>query len=101
MRLTTLPELLMVLQLSDPATLRGLLDDLLQQGRADLWHDTALISLPAHFAPTLQPQEQAELCELLTALEGCQMPRADAHGRPNLILLTNVQLEREFKCTGF
>lgn len=101
-QLTTLPELLVGLQLADPpAAVRGLLNDLLQQGRADLWHDTILISLAAHFASALQPQEQAELRELLTALEECQMPRADAHGRPTLILISTAQLEREFKRTGF
>jgi len=76
-------------------------DDLIAQSRIDLWRDTLAISLACHSAIRAgQSLSVEEMRELIGQLEQCQMPRACAHGRPTMLLLSQSQLEREFKRTG-
>ena len=77
-----------------------MLDDLLNQRRVDLWRDTLAITLACHSAIRAgQSLPLEEMRRLIEQLEQCRMPRACAHGRPTMLLLSQSQLEREFKRT--
>ncbi len=77
-----------------------MIDDLLNQRRIDLWRDTLAITLACHSAIRAgQSLPLEEMRRLIEQLEQCRMPRACAHGRPTMLLLSQSQLEREFKRT--
>jgi len=77
-----------------------MLDDLLNQRRVDLWRDTLAITLACHSAIRAgQSLPLEEMRRLIEQLEQCRMPRACAHGRPTMLLLSQSQLEREFRRT--
>ncbi len=77
-----------------------MLDDLLNQRRVDLWRDTLAITLACHSAIRAgQSLPLEEMRRLIEQLEQCRMPRACAHGRPTMLLLSQTQLEREFRRT--
>jgi DNA mismatch repair protein MutL len=90
--------------LADRATtdnLLGILDELLIGSPPDRWRDQLAITLACHSAiragKSLSPEEMRAL---VGQLESCRFPRLCAHGRPSMLHLSALQLEREFGRRG-
>jgi len=85
---------------ADRVSLTGMLemiDELLVGSPPDRWRDQLVITLACHSAvragKALSPDEMRAL---VTQLEACTFPRLCAHGRPTMLHLSALQLEREF-----
>jgi DNA mismatch repair protein MutL len=61
------------------------------------WREAMLTTLACHSSVRAgQTLSLAEMRELIEQLERCAAPRTCPHGRPTMILLSTVQLERQF-----
>jgi DNA mismatch repair protein MutL len=74
-----------------------LIDEVMSGTAPDRWREEMAITLACHSA--IRAGQQLSLDEmraLLGQLELCQYPRSCAHGRPTMLHLSQMQLEREF-----
>ena len=89
---------------ADRASLAGLLemiDELVVGSPPDRWRDQMVITLACHSAIRAgKSLGGEEMRALVTQLEGCTFPRLCAHGRPTMLHLSALQLEREFGRRG-
>ena len=78
-----------------------MVDELLVGSPPDRWRDQLTITLACHSAiragKALAPEEMRAL---VSQLEQCRFPRLCAHGRPTMLHLSALQLEREFARRG-
>ncbi len=78
-----------------------LLDELLIGSPPDRWRDQLVITLACHSAVRAgKSLGQDEMRALVAQLETCHFPRLCAHGRPTMLHLSALQLEREFGRRG-
>jgi DNA mismatch repair protein MutL len=81
--------------------LMELVDELLVGSPPDRWRDQLAITLACHSAVRAgKVMAQEEMRALVGQLEGCRFPRLCAHGRPTMLHLSALQLEREFGRRG-
>lgn len=74
-----------------------ILDTVVHGTRPDRWREEMAITLACHSAVRAgQSLSLDEMRALINQLERCQHPRACAHGRPTMLHLSTLQLEREF-----
>ncbi len=74
-----------------------ILDTVMHGSRPERWREEMAITLACHSAVRAgQTLSIDEMRALLGRLELCQHPRACAHGRPTMLHLSTLQLEREF-----
>ena len=77
--------------------LLSLLDEVVSGSAPDRWREEMAITLACHSAVRAgQTLSLDEMRALLGQLELCRYPRACAHGRPTMLHLSQMQLEREF-----
>jgi DNA mismatch repair protein MutL len=77
--------------------LLSLLDEVVGGSAPDRWREEMAITLACHSAIRAgQTLSLDEMRALLGQLELCRYPRACAHGRPTMLHLSQMQLEREF-----
>ena len=77
--------------------LLALLDEVVSGSAPDRWREDMAITLACHSAVRAgQTLSLDEMRALLGQLELCHYPRACAHGRPTMLHLSQMQLEREF-----
>jgi DNA mismatch repair protein MutL len=85
---------------ADRVSLAGMLemiDELLVGSPPDRWRDQLVITLACHSAIRAgKSLGLDEMRALVTQLEVCTFPRLCAHGRPTMLHLSALQLEREF-----
>ncbi len=85
---------------ADRVSVEGLLemiDELLVGSPPDRWRDQLVITLACHSAVRAGMTLGAEeMRALVKQLEACTFPRLCAHGRPTMLHLSALQLEREF-----
>jgi DNA mismatch repair protein MutL len=85
---------------ADRVSLAGMLemiDELLVGSPPDRWRDQLVITLACHSAIRAgKSLGLDEMRALVTQLEACTFPRLCAHGRPTMLHLSALQLEREF-----
>ncbi|MEO5953464.1 MAG: DNA mismatch repair protein MutL, partial [Chloroflexia bacterium] len=73
------------------------LDTVVHGSRPERWREEMAITLACHSAVRAgQTLSLDEMRALISQLELCQHPRACAHGRPTMLHLSTMQLEREF-----
>jgi DNA mismatch repair protein MutL len=78
-----------------------MVDELLVGSPPDRWRDQLAITLACHSAVRAgKVMAQEEMRALVAQLEGCRFPRLCAHGRPTMLHLSALQLEREFGRRG-
>ncbi len=78
-----------------------MLDELLVGSPPDRWRDQLVITLACHSAVRAgKSLGQDEMRALVAQLEICRFPRLCAHGRPTMLHLSALQLEREFGRRG-
>ncbi len=78
-----------------------LLDELLIGSPPDRWRDQLVITLACHSAVRAgKSLGLDEMRALVGQLETCHFPRLCAHGRPTMLHLSALQLEREFGRRG-
>jgi DNA mismatch repair protein MutL len=81
--------------------LMEMVDELLVGSPPDRWRDQLAITLACHSAvragKVMAPEEMRAL---VGQLERCRFPRLCAHGRPTMLHLSALQLEREFGRRG-
>jgi DNA mismatch repair protein MutL len=81
--------------------LMELVDELLVGSPPDRWRDQLAITLACHSAVRAgKVMAHEEMRALVGQLEGCRFPRLCAHGRPTMLHLSALQLEREFGRRG-
>jgi DNA mismatch repair protein MutL len=89
---------------AERASLGGLLeilDELLIGSPPDRWRDQLVITLACHSAVRAgKSLGLEEMRALVGQLETCHFPRLCAHGRPTMLHLSALQLEREFGRRG-
>ena len=89
---------------ADRVSLGGLLellDELLVGSPPDRWRDQLVITLACHSAVRAgKSLGLDEMRALVGQLETCHFPRLCAHGRPTMLHLSALQLEREFGRRG-
>ena len=74
-----------------------IIDEVMSGSPHDRWREEMAITLACHSAIRAGQQLSVdEMRALLTQLELCRYPRACAHGRPTMLHLSQMQLEREF-----
>jgi DNA mismatch repair protein MutL len=74
-----------------------LIDEVMSGTAPDRWREEMAITLACHSAIRAgQALSLDEMRALLGQLELCQYPRSCAHGRPTMLHLSQMQLEREF-----
>jgi DNA mismatch repair protein MutL len=74
-----------------------MIDELLVGSAPDRWRDQLVITLACHSAVRAgKSMGFEEMRALITQLEECAFPRLCAHGRPTMLHLSALQLEREF-----
>ena len=74
-----------------------ILDTVVHGSRPERWREEMAITLACHSAVRAgQTLSLDEMRALMGQLEMCQYPRACAHGRPTMLHLSTMQLEREF-----
>lgn len=74
-----------------------ILDTVMQGSQAGRWREELAITLACHSAVRAgQALSLDEMRALLGQLELCRYPRSCAHGRPTMLHLSQMQLEREF-----
>ncbi|MHB1295851.1 MAG: DNA mismatch repair endonuclease MutL [Anaerolineae bacterium] len=74
-----------------------LVDALLRGGESASWDESMRITLACHTAVRAgQTLSQEEMRDLVRQLERAHMPHTCPHGRPTIIHLSKVQLEKEF-----
>ncbi|HUP26851.1 MAG TPA: DNA mismatch repair endonuclease MutL [Chloroflexia bacterium] len=77
--------------------LLDILDKVVNGSAAERWREEMAITLACHSAVRAgQVLSLDEMRSLLGKLERCEHPRACAHGRPTMLHLSQLQLEREF-----
>ena len=77
--------------------LMEVLDTVVHGSRPERWREEMAITLACHSAIRAgQTLSLDEMRALIGQLELCQHPRACAHGRPTMLHLSTMQLEREF-----
>ncbi len=91
---------------SVPALVRGvdvaeriheMLQELSDGGSGTTWMDSVAISASCHTAIRAGQQlSLPEMRELVAQLERCQHPRACGHGRPTMLHMSQLELERQF-----
>jgi DNA mismatch repair protein MutL len=89
-----------------PALVRGvdiaerfyeMLRELADGGSGTTWLDSVAISASCHTAIRAGQQlTLPEMRELVAQLERCQHPRACGHGRPTMLHMSQLELERQF-----
>lgn len=89
-----------------PALVRGvniaermheMLRELVDGGSGTSWLDSVAISASCHTAIRAGQQlSLPEMRELVAQLERCQHPRACGHGRPTMLHMSQMELERQF-----
>lgn len=89
-----------------PALVRGvdiaermheMLQELADGGSGTTWLDSVAISASCHTAIRAgQSLSLPEMRELVAQLERCQHPRACGHGRPTMLHMSQLELERQF-----
>jgi len=89
-----------------PALVRGvdisermhqILQELANGGSGESWLDAVAISASCHTAIRAgQSLSLPEMRELVAQLERCEHPRACGHGRPTMLHMSQVELERQF-----
>jgi DNA mismatch repair protein MutL len=89
-----------------PALVRGvdiaerfheMLRELADGGSGTTWLDSVAISASCHTAIRAGQQlSLPEMRELVAQLERCQHPRACGHGRPTMLHMSQLELERQF-----
>lgn len=89
-----------------PALVRGvdisermhqILQELANGGSGESWLDAVAISASCHTAIRAgQPLSLPEMRELVAQLERCEHPRACGHGRPTMLHMSQLELERQF-----
>lgn len=89
-----------------PALVRGvdiaerlhmILHELVDGGSGDSWLDSVAISASCHTAIRAgQALSLPEMRELVAQLERCEHPRACGHGRPTMLHMSQLELERQF-----
>ena len=89
-----------------PALVRGvdisermhqILQELANGGSGESWLDAVAISASCHTAISAgQPLSLPEMRELVAQLERCEHPRACGHGRPTMLHMSQLELERQF-----
>lgn len=89
-----------------PAIVRGvdigermheILQELVAGGAGDSWLDSVAISAACHTAIRAgQTLSLMEMRELVAQLERTQQPRACGHGRPTMLHMSQIELERQF-----
>ncbi len=79
-------------------TLRAILDDMADEaGSPESWQEALIIAITCHSAVRAgQTLSADEMRELIVQLEQTTLPRTCPHGRPTMIMLSQVQLEKEF-----
>jgi DNA mismatch repair protein MutL len=81
--------------------LMEMVDVLLVGSPPDRWRDHLVITLACHSAVRAgKVMAHEEMRALVGQLEGCRFPRLCAHGRPTMLHLSALQLEREFGRRG-
>ena len=74
-----------------------MLQELADGGSGTTWLDSVAISASCHTAIRAgQPLSIPEMRELVAQLERCQHPRACGHGRPTMLHMSQLELERQF-----
>ncbi len=74
-----------------------ILDTVLRGSQPTRWREEMAITLACHSAIRAgQTLSLDEMRAMLNQLERCRFPRACAHGRPTMLHLSQMQLEREF-----
>ena len=74
-----------------------LLDTVMRGSHPSRWREEMAITLACHSAVRAgQTLSLDEMRSLLHQLERCRYPRSCAHGRPTMLHLSQMQLEREF-----
>lgn len=74
-----------------------ILDTVISGSDASRWREEMAITLACHSAIRAGHALQLdEMRAMLTQLELCRYPRSCAHGRPTMLHLSQMQLEREF-----
>jgi DNA mismatch repair protein MutL len=77
--------------------LMELIDEVMSGTAPDRWREEMAITLACHSAIRAgQLLSLDEMRALLGQLERCNYPRSCAHGRPTMLHLSQMQLEREF-----
>ncbi len=77
--------------------LMELIDEVMSGTAPDRWREEMAITLACHSAIRAgQVLSLDEMRALLGQLERCRYPRSCAHGRPTMLHLSQMQLEREF-----
>lgn len=77
--------------------LMELIDEVMSGTAPDRWREEMAITLACHSAIRAgQALSLDEMRALLGQLELCRYPRSCAHGRPTMLHLSQMQLEREF-----
>ncbi|MDQ6695574.1 MAG: DNA mismatch repair endonuclease MutL [Chloroflexota bacterium] len=73
------------------------LDTVMTGARPERWREEMAITLACHSAIRAgQTLALEEMRAMLVQLEHCRYPRSCAHGRPTMLHLSQMQLEREF-----
>jgi len=74
-----------------------ILQELAEGGAGDSWFDSVAISAACHTSIRAgQVLSIAEMRELVTQLEQTQHPRACGHGRPTMLRMSQIDLEKQF-----
>lgn len=74
-----------------------ILDTVMSGSQASRWREEMAITLACHSAIRAgQTLSLDEMRAMLSQLELCRYPRSCAHGRPTMLHLSQMQLEREF-----
>ncbi|CAN5881260.1 DNA mismatch repair endonuclease MutL [soil metagenome] len=80
-----------------PERLGLILKELSDGGVGDSWLDSVAISVACHTSIRAgQTLSLSEMRELVQQLEQTDQPRACGHGRPTMLQLTQVELEKQF-----
>jgi DNA mismatch repair protein MutL len=89
-----------------PALIRGvdigerihaILQELVEGGVGDSWLDSVAISAACHTSIRAgQVLSLQEMRELVAQLERTQQPRACGHGRPTMLHMSQLEMERQF-----
>lgn len=87
-----------LVQRVDPAErLRLILQELADGGAGSSWLDSVAISAACHTSIRAnQSLSLTEMRELISELEKTSQPRACGHGRPTMLHMTQVDLEKQF-----
>jgi DNA mismatch repair protein MutL len=80
-----------------PERLREILKELAEGGAGDSWLDSVAISVACHTSiRSGQSLSLTEMRELVQQLERTDHPRACGHGRPTMLQLSQMELEKQF-----